>query len=403
MLVKYANFRHYVLAGAVVFLPAILLWTGCGPTNGLPPLTGEFAYVANSHDGVISEFQINTATGALTFLNSVSPPVTPAAIIGMAVHPSNEFLYLGDYASGAYGFDIGDGSFSGLIFGRNSFIPAATGQFQVAIDPSSQACAYVTNVISGPAISRYSINLKNGVLTAVGTTTGGNEPVGIALTPKSGLTLLVVNQKDGSVGSYVQKGAPSCSLTALGTLPLPGAAAGHSVPIFVRFNPLTFRNPVAPRDFFNVAYVTDDGINQAVQELRVDAITGTVTLLGSVSPGLGTLAQTPALVSLAVHPSGNFVYTGTGDFLPGAISLFTVDPATGLLTWVSNTSAGLDSPVSLAIEPSGKYLYAANLDASNVTEFSINAATGALTLIGTVSSEQPANPVSGPVYIVTTN
>jgi hypothetical protein len=117
-------------------------------------------------------------------------------------------------------------------------------------------------------------------------------------------------------------------------LPLPGAASGHSVPVFVQFNRPPFKNPAEPRDTFNVAYVTDEGSNAAVDELRVDAITGAVTLLGSVSPGLGGLTEQPAPVSLAVHPSGQFVYTGTGDFPPVAISLFSADSTTGLLTWV---------------------------------------------------------------------
>jgi len=402
--VRYANFRRYLFASVALYVTAMLLWSGCGPTNGLPPLTGEFVYVANAHDGIISEFQIDIATGALTFLNSVSPPVTSAAILGMAVHPTNEFLYLGDYASGTYGFDIGEGSFSGQIFARNSFIAASTGQFLMAIDPSSQACGYVTNAQSGPAISRYSINLSNGVLTAVGTTTGGNTPVGIALTPVSGLTLLVVNQGDGSVGSYAQTGAPSCSLTFLATLTFPSTPAASSVPVLVEFNPLTFKNPAVVRDFYNVAYVTDEGGNPSVRELRVDGVTQAVTLLGTVPPDLGTLTQTPTPVSLAVHPSGQFVYTGTGQlYAPAAISLFSADTSTGQLTWVSNTTAGLDSPVSLTIDRSGQYLYAANFLVSTISEFSIDTTTGALTLIGTVDAEQPANPTSGPTSIVATN
>jgi hypothetical protein len=54
--------------GPVVLLLAITTGlasgvTGCGPTNGFPPLTGEFLYVSSANAGNIYELSIDTSTG----------------------------------------------------------------------------------------------------------------------------------------------------------------------------------------------------------------------------------------------------------------------------------------------------------------------------------------------------
>src|SRR5260370_40439159 len=78
------------LIAAVIAVVATL--AGCGPTNNLPSLTGEFAYVANAGDGTISVFSINSTTGVLTLIESVA--AAPGfRVFGLALHPSWEFLY----------------------------------------------------------------------------------------------------------------------------------------------------------------------------------------------------------------------------------------------------------------------------------------------------------------------
>jgi len=57
--------------------------------------------------------------------------------------------------------------------------------------------------------------------------------------------------------------------------------------------------------------------------------------------------------------------------------------ADGTLTSNGTVPAGL-SPTSIAIDPSGKFAYVANAGSNNVSMYSIDAATGALTLIGTI-------------------
>lgn len=120
--------KRSVVANLSAILFATLWSVGCGPTNGLPPLTGEFLYVSNDGDGLISEYSINTATGALTSVGTFNSMVPfPEDLWLMAVHPTNEFIYAADENDDVRGFDIGDGGFSGLIFARNSIAPAVNG------------------------------------------------------------------------------------------------------------------------------------------------------------------------------------------------------------------------------------------------------------------------------------
>ena len=50
----------------------------------------------------------------------------------------------------------------------------------------------------------------------------------------------------------------------------------------------------------------------------------------------------------------------------------------------SGTIAAGASPSSVAVDPSGKFAYVANADSGNVSMYTIDATTGALTLIGTI-------------------
>jgi 6-phosphogluconolactonase (cycloisomerase 2 family) len=65
--------------------------------------------------------------------------------------------------------------------------------------------------------------------------------------------------------------------------------------------------------------------------------------------------------------------------------MYTINAGSGALTSKGTIPAGL-SPISIAIDPSGKFAYVANFDSHNVSMYRIDAATGALTLIGTIGT-----------------
>jgi len=78
---------------------------------------------------------IDTATGDLSLVGQFTSEAG-AETRGLAIHPRNEFIY--DpvrFPRNVVGVDIGDQSFSGIIFGRNSITPAIYGTTEIAIDP----------------------------------------------------------------------------------------------------------------------------------------------------------------------------------------------------------------------------------------------------------------------------
>ena len=96
--------------------------------------------------------------------------------------------------------------------------------------------------------------------------------------------------------------------------------------------------------------------------------------------------QSPA--SIAFNPTGTFAYVSykflSGGAYSDKINVYSVNPTTGELTGpISSATAGYD-PWALTIEPNGKFAYVANIYADEVQMFGINAASGALSALGSI-------------------
>jgi 6-phosphogluconolactonase len=108
----------------------------------------------------------------------------------------------------------------------------------------------------------------------------------------------------------------------------------------------------------------------------------------SISPN-GTLA--PLSPNFVIAPSSaynftaapnGFLYTVNG---PGTITAFWIDESTGQVANAGSFPSGTDgegNPHSIAFSPTGTYAYAANSSDNSVTQFTVNASTGALTMNG---------------------
>jgi len=112
--------------------------------------------------------------------------------------------------------------------------------------------------------------------------------------------------------------------------------------------------------------------------------TGALTVAPNVSSGTtgsssNTLAYSPVAI---VTTAGKFIYTANDG---GSVSGFTWDTTTGALTAVPSSpiaTVGFN-PTALVVDHTGKFLYVADSGSMLVEAFSINATTGALTLIST--------------------
>jgi 6-phosphogluconolactonase (cycloisomerase 2 family) len=110
----------------------------------------------------------------------------------------------------------------------------------------------------------------------------------------------------------------------------------------------------------------------------MNATSGALTELAG-SPFSTSGATAPALLS----PHGRFLlqYNGT----TSSFQRYLLDPTTGIPTLQPNvTTPTAAGPHTVFFDPSGKNVYVANLGESSVSSYSIDTATGAMTLINTL-------------------
>ncbi len=137
-------------------------------------------------------------------------------------------------------------------------------------------------------------------------------------------------------------------------------------------------------------------------------VNGTSTVSVSsfkITKGTGALAPTSSApvgtgaISVTVHPSRRFLYVVNGSRLAqgaatnvpaNSISVYRLDSTTGNISGPTDTKPVNGNPVSVVVHPTGKFIYVVNevrfgTSIGNVSAFSIDNATGALTSQGTVA------------------
>jgi 6-phosphogluconolactonase len=109
---------------------------------------------------------------------------------------------------------------------------------------------------------------------------------------------------------------------------------------------------------------------------------------GNLTPVPGSPFMSGPEFSIVVHPSGKFLASVSGS----AISTYTIDSATGTLTLVQTVSGG--SPISAVFDPKGHFLFASNVNSNTVSVFTINQGTGTLTPVAGSPFPTGPNPQS---------
>lgn len=112
------------------------------------------------------------------------------------------------------------------------------------------------------------------------------------------------------------------------------------------------------------------------------ALDGTkAELLGHVSTRPSGNATPSASSAIRLHPGGRFLYTGNrGD---DSIAVFDITGSDGLPKLIGTVLSGGATPREMAISPDGSVMVVCNQDSHILQAFSIDAATGALTALGT--------------------
>lgn len=126
--------------------------------------------------------------------------------------------------------------------------------------------------------------------------------------------------------------------------------------------------------------------------LVINELTATLTSL-AWDAGTGTLKEVQTLPTLpadftgqntaaaiAVHPSGQWVYTSNRG--QDAVAVTEVAADTGRLRLIQHQNSGGRKPRFITVAPAGRHLLAANQDSGNVVVFRIDAGTGKLSPTG---------------------
>jgi 6-phosphogluconolactonase len=131
-------------------------------------------------------------------------------------------------------------------------------------------------------------------------------------------------------------------------------------------------HPRAPYIFFT------NEREASVSSYSFDSNTGEprhVQTIATIPAGYSGPNVSPSSINL--HPNGKFLYSqNRGD---DSLAMFSVDEASGRLTMLGTVKCGGRGPREMGIEPSGKYLFECNQQSGDVTTFVIDASTGKLT------------------------
>jgi 6-phosphogluconolactonase len=123
-------------------------------------------------------------------------------------------------------------------------------------------------------------------------------------------------------------------------------------------------------------------LGNTITAFRWDVEYGTMKEMQMISTLPEGFNESNTTAEVLVHPSGKFLYGSNRGH--DSIAVFSIDPASGKLTIIEHTPTQGRTPRNFNLDPSGKYLFAENQGSDTVVTFSINQQTGKLTPTGQV-------------------
>ncbi|HLI63106.1 MAG TPA: beta-propeller fold lactonase family protein [Terriglobales bacterium] len=319
--------------------------------------TPSFAYVSPAQHGPEIGIYTEGSDGSLTPIQGSPFPLSDAN--DMTVDSEGKFLFTtvetpdlpqSQFTVNSYTVDQTTGMFS---LPPLSTLCCNYGINNLLLSPSEQ----VLHVNNGQSISTISIDLA-ATLTLVGSTpvnvgSASANAFEIAMEP-AGKFIYAAIVVPPSIGIFTVQ-TSNGMLTEQGTVPITGPA-----PDALAIDP-TGR-------FLYVMHPSND-----LQSFLINGSSGGLTSIATT--------QTNGYPSAgAAHPSGKWIYVGLCCNGTPSVSGFSIDPATGNLTEITNVpTPGGGEPTIVVAEPTGRFLYVE--ENFNTDIFSIDATTGALTLV----------------------
>ena len=323
----------------------------------------EYSYVTNAADNTLSSYSIDPTTGALAVVGTpIATGASPNAIVGVDYGEGKSFVYVGNAGSNdisAFAVDSTTGA-----------LTATPGSpFAAGIAPQAMSLyggfLYVANAGSDN-VSVYTIDARNtGALAPLSpgpsTIATGKSPTSIVL---GGPSIIYVANHGGSNDiSAFSLDTNTGVMTPIAGSPFPAGGNPLSLALAAGDTLLYTANP--------------DATNPSISGFRIDQATG------ALSPLSGSPFPVPVSHYMATDAFGSYLYVTSGAGILG----YAIDWTTGALTALPGfpVTAGANAysvnihfakPGSNSID---QILYVANEGAANVSGFTLNASTGALT------------------------
>lgn len=316
------------------------------PSAFTPDPSGQYGFFSTINGAMVTTSIEPNGTLGATFTSSVrARNVTPgpAAIVSSTapVTHTPTAVYAGS-TGGLSAYEIA--ATTGLLTAApGSPYLAGSAVNSVAVDPYGRF-AYSTTPGAGPnPIGQFTVSAGSGILTAVGSPLSIGSPTQIVTDP-SGSFAFVASTANNLVTSFTINQATGALAAAVNT------SAGVTGVSFLATDPL---------GTWLVA-IESGGLVQ----IAVDAATGTL------SPPTGIIIS--GTTSVAIHPGGRFLYSGSGSVVTLAtITAPIVIAATATTVTVPGTVLGI------GVDPSGGFAFVTSSN-GNIYGFPINPVTGAL-------------------------
>ena len=291
-----------------------------------------FLYAANEisdyqgqKSGGVSAFAIDPKSGKLTFLNEVS--ARGAGPCYVTLDKSGKYVLVANYDSGTVAVIP---VFKDGRLGEASSVIQHSGH---GADPKRQ---------EGPHAHEIELSRDNK----------------FAIAADLGLDELLIYRFDAAKGTLGANDPPYAKVE-------PGAGPRH-----FSFHPSG-----------KFLYVINE-MGSSVTGFSYDAFSGGLHRLATVSTLPEGFKGTNDTAEIQVHPNGKFLYGSNRGH--DSITLFAIDPATGVHKFLESVSTNGKTPRNFEIDPTGAYLLAANQKSDNIVIFKIDQQTGHLIPTGQV-------------------
>jgi 6-phosphogluconolactonase len=136
------------------------------------------------------------------------------------------------------------------------------------------------------------------------------------------------------------------------------------------------------------AYLINE-LNSTMTAFAFDVSTGGLTELQTLSTLPAGYDGATSCAEVQITPNGKFLYGSNRGH--NSLVIYSIDQATGKLTLVGHESTQGRIPRNFEVDPSGRYLMAANQDTDNMVMFEIDQATGKLKANGLTAN--PGTPI----------